>query len=77
MSIKDRAAGAVIGALIGDALGVGPHWYYDLTQMRRDREPPVPGDMLRFPSWLEHAVDAFQGAGRRTCVAFNVRLTMS
>ncbi|MDP9291732.1 MAG: ADP-ribosylglycohydrolase family protein [Verrucomicrobiota bacterium] len=36
MSIKDRAAGAVIGALIGDALGVGPHWYYDLEEMRRD-----------------------------------------
>ena len=36
MSIRDRAAGAVIGALIGDALGVGPHWYYDLGEMRRD-----------------------------------------
>jgi hypothetical protein len=24
MSINDRAAGAVMGALIGDALGVGP-----------------------------------------------------
>lgn len=36
MSIKDRAAGAVMGALVGDALGVGPHWYYDLEQMRRD-----------------------------------------
>jgi ADP-ribosylglycohydrolase len=33
---KDRAAGAVMGALIGDALGVGPHWYYDLDEMRRD-----------------------------------------
>ena len=36
MSIKDRAAGAVMGAFIGDALGVGPHWYYDLDEMRRD-----------------------------------------
>jgi ADP-ribosylglycohydrolase len=36
MSIKDRAAGAVMGALIGDALAVGPHWYYDLEEMRRD-----------------------------------------
>lgn len=25
-----------MGALIGDALGVGPHWYYDLAEMRRD-----------------------------------------
>jgi ADP-ribosylglycohydrolase len=36
MSINDRAAGAVMGALIGDALGVGPHWYYDLDEQRRD-----------------------------------------
>jgi ADP-ribosylglycohydrolase len=25
-----------MGALIGEALGVGPHWYYDLEEMRRD-----------------------------------------
>ncbi len=36
MAIADRASGAVMGALIGDALGVGPHWYYDLDEMRRD-----------------------------------------
>ena len=36
MSIKVRAAGAVMGALIGDALAVGPHWYYDLDELRRD-----------------------------------------
>jgi ADP-ribosylglycohydrolase len=36
ISIADRASGAVMGALIGDALGVGPHWYYDLDEMRRD-----------------------------------------
>ena len=34
--IKDRAAGAVMGSLIGDALGVGPHWYYDLNQLKSD-----------------------------------------
>src|SRR6187551_2420487 len=32
----DRAAGAIMGAFIGDALGLGPHWYYDLDEMRRD-----------------------------------------
>jgi ADP-ribosylglycohydrolase len=41
--IKDRAAGAVMGALIGDALGVGPHWYYDLEQMRADYGPWIDG----------------------------------
>jgi len=36
LSTADRAAGAVLGALIGEALGVGPHWYYDLDQLRAD-----------------------------------------
>jgi len=36
LKLNDRAAGAVMGALIGDALGVGPHWYYDLDEMHRD-----------------------------------------
>lgn len=35
-TIQDRAAGAVMGAFIGDALGLGPHWYYDLAELRRD-----------------------------------------
>lgn len=34
--IQQRAAGAIMGALIGDALGLGCHWYYDLDEMRRD-----------------------------------------
>lgn len=34
--MEDRAAGAVMGALIGDALGLGCHWYYDLDELRRD-----------------------------------------
>ena len=33
---QDRAAGAIMGAFIGDALGLGPHWYYDLAALRRD-----------------------------------------
>lgn len=33
---KERAAGAIMGTLIGDALGVGPHWYYDLDQLKKD-----------------------------------------
>ena len=35
-SIHDRAAGAIMGAFIGDALALGPHWYYDLDELRRD-----------------------------------------
>lgn len=39
----DRVSGAVMGALIGDALGLGCHWYYDLDAMRRDYGPWVSG----------------------------------
>lgn len=34
--IADRAAGAILGAFIGDAMGLGPHWYYDLAELQRD-----------------------------------------
>ena len=34
--LKDRAMGAVMGAFIGDALALGPHWYYSLKELRRD-----------------------------------------
>lgn len=33
-SLADRAAGALMGAFIGDALALGPHWYYDLDELR-------------------------------------------
>jgi ADP-ribosylglycohydrolase len=35
-TLHDRAAGAIMGAFIGDAMGLGPHWYYDLAELRRD-----------------------------------------
>jgi ADP-ribosylglycohydrolase len=35
-ALRDRAAGALMGGFIGDALGLGPHWYYDLEALRRD-----------------------------------------
>jgi len=41
--LADRAAGAVMGAFIGDALGLGPHWYYDLEELRADFGPWIDG----------------------------------
>ncbi|BBN59788.1 ADP-ribosylglycohydrolase [Hydrogenovibrio marinus] len=48
--IKDRAAGAIMGAFIGDALALGPHWYYDLTELRRD-----------YGDWIEDYTDPKPG----------------
>ena len=42
-TIHDRAAGAIMGAFIGDAMGLGPHWYYDLEELRRDYGPWITG----------------------------------
>jgi ADP-ribosylglycohydrolase len=36
---KDRIKGTIMGALIGDALGVGPHWYYDLEELKATYGP--------------------------------------
>lgn len=41
--LRNRALGAVMGAFIGDALGVGPHWYYDLDQLVNDYGPWIDG----------------------------------
>ncbi len=35
-NIQDRACGAIMGAFIGDALALGPHWYYNLAELHRD-----------------------------------------
>jgi len=50
LTTEDRARGALLGAFIGDALGLGAHWYYDLDELRRDHgewidgyRDPLPG----------------------------------
>lgn len=35
-TFEQRAQGALIGAYVGDALALGPHWYYDLQALRHD-----------------------------------------
>ena len=48
--ITNRAAGAVMGAFIGDALALGPHWYYDLEKLRDD-----------YGDWIETYTDPKPG----------------
>lgn len=35
VSRASRIKGALMGAFVGDALALGPHWYYDLGELRR------------------------------------------
>jgi uncharacterized protein (TIGR02466 family) len=46
-------------------------------QITRRRVTPLPGDLILFPSWLEHSVPAFQGPGERISIAFNAKLAMT
>ncbi len=36
VTLDQRVRGALMGAFIGDALALGPHWYYDLGALRAD-----------------------------------------
>lgn len=38
-TLEDRVSGALMGAFIGDALAMGPHWYYDIDALRADYGP--------------------------------------
>jgi len=71
-TLQDRAMGAIMGAFIGEALGVGPHWYYDLAELRRahgdwidDYTSPEPG---RFHHGLK--------AGQNSQAGFILELTL-
>ncbi|HWQ08603.1 MAG TPA: ADP-ribosylglycohydrolase family protein, partial [Holophaga sp.] len=70
--IQDRAAGAVMGACIGDALGLGPHWYYDLAALHRD-----------YGDWIDGYTDPKPGryhaglkAGQLSQAGFILKLTL-
>jgi ADP-ribosylglycohydrolase len=40
---QSRVAGALMGAFIGEALGVGPHWFYDLGELQQHYGPWIDG----------------------------------
>jgi len=72
ITIQERAAGAIMGAFIGDAMALGPHWYYDLAAMRRD-----------YGEWITGYTDPRPGryhaglkAGQLSQAGFILRLTL-
>ena len=58
----DRISGAIMGALIGDALGLGCHWYYDLDAMRQDYGPWVDGYTIPKPDRYHGGLKAGQAS---------------
>lgn len=39
ITLSQRVQGALLGAFVGDALALGPHWYYDLEALQNDFGP--------------------------------------
>ena len=35
-ALKDKIEGSLLGFYVGDALAMPVHWYYDLSQLRKD-----------------------------------------
>ncbi len=71
-NLQDRAAGAIMGAFIGDALALGPHWYYDLDELHRD-----------YGAWISAYTDPKPGryhaglrAGQLSQAGFILELTL-
>lgn len=61
---KDRAMGAIVGMFVGDALGLGPHWYYDLNELRAE-----------FGEWVSDYMPPKSGRYHDGCKAGDVSQT--
>lgn len=72
-TIKDRAAGAIMGAFIGDAMGLGPHWYYELDELRRDYGAWINGYTAPRPDRYHAGLKA----GQSSQAGYILKLTLS
>tara|TARA_R110002096_G_scaffold112641_1_gene245239 strand:+ start:24301 stop:25371 length:1071 start_codon:yes stop_codon:yes gene_type:complete len=61
-TLQDRAMGAIMGAFVGEALGVGPHWYYDLKDLRRTFGGWIDDYTTPEPGRFHHGLKAGQNA---------------
>jgi len=70
---QDRAIGAVMGAFIGDALALGPHWYYNLDDLRRDYGDWIDGYTAPMPGRYHDGLRA----GEQSQAGFILELTLA
>jgi len=56
----DAAVGAIIGMFIGDALGLGCHWYYNFPAFKADYGPWISDYVTPKPD----RTDAFGGIAK-------------
>lgn len=62
LSTNDRIQGALIGAYVGDALGTGAHWYYDLTAMHDTYGPWISDYVKPAPGHYHDGLEAGQSS---------------
>ncbi len=70
ISKRDRIMGAIMGVFVGDALGVGTQWYYDLDELKKyygpwisDYNDPVPNGSGKFAEVHKYRYDQGVRAG--------------
>lgn len=71
-ALRDRALGALMGAFVGEALGVGPHWYYDLEQLVADYGPWI--DTYTYPKPGRYHVGLEPGAPSQSGILLEMTL---
>lgn len=71
-ALAERAAGALMGAFVGDALALGPHWYYDLDEMRRRHGAWISGYTTPMPDHYHAGMQA----GESSQAGVLLRLTL-
>lgn len=72
-TFEQRACGALLGALIGEALGVGPHWYYDLDELRATFGPWIDDYTTPRPGRYHEGLQAGQSSQAGWLLALTMR----